>query len=60
MARERWEDVIAYYRTYISIIQPLLQETRREIINLSPEDLINTEILKYLLVNTIRNGVYIF
>ena len=57
MARERWEDVIAYYRTYISIIQPLLQETRREIINLTPEDIINTEILKEILKKEIKRSV---
>jgi hypothetical protein len=57
MARERWEDVIAYYRTYISIIQPLLQETRREVLNLTPDDIINTEILKEILKKEIKRSV---
>jgi len=26
MARERWEEIVAYYKTYISILQPLLKD----------------------------------
>ncbi|MHA1584952.1 MAG: hypothetical protein ACTSWL_06830 [Promethearchaeota archaeon] len=44
MARERWEDVIAYYKTYINIIQPLLKETRRMILSLEPQQLTDHQV----------------
>ncbi|UYP45901.1 hypothetical protein NEF87_002186 [Candidatus Lokiarchaeum ossiferum] len=49
MARERWEDIVAYYKTYISIIQPLLHETKRTILDLDLEQLGNIDNLKEIL-----------
>ncbi|MHA1473796.1 MAG: hypothetical protein ACTSQ5_01275, partial [Promethearchaeota archaeon] len=41
MARERWEEIVAYYKTYISILQPLLRETKRLFLDLTPEELLD-------------------
>ncbi len=57
MVRERWEDVIAYYRTYISIIQPLLQETRRDILDLQPSQVVDNVTLASLLDEEIKRKV---
>lgn len=57
MVRERWEDVIAYYKTYISIIQPLLEETRRDILDLNPAQIIDTELLNSILDDEIKRKV---
>lgn len=57
MVRERWEDVIAYYKTYISIIQPLLEETRRDILNLEPDQIIEREVLNSILEEEIKRSV---
>ena len=46
MARERWEEIVAYYKTYISIIQPLLKETRTIILKLEDESLLDMASLK--------------
>ncbi len=45
MVREKWEEILAYYKTYISIIQPLLREARVIIMNSKLEELLNTEFL---------------
>ncbi|MHA1775385.1 MAG: hypothetical protein ACTSWC_01350 [Promethearchaeota archaeon] len=41
MARERWEDVVAYYRTYLSLVQSLIKEVKTIILHISPSDLLN-------------------
>ena len=46
MARERWEEIVAYYKTYISIIQPLIKETRSIILKLEDESLLDMASLK--------------
>ena len=42
MARERWEEIVAYYNTYSSIIQQLLKETRAIIRDLKDESLLDS------------------
>ncbi|WP_457558387.1 hypothetical protein [Candidatus Harpocratesius sp.] len=49
MARERWEDVVAYYRTYLSLVQSLIKETKTLINDISPSDLLKTETIKEIL-----------
>ncbi|RLI63612.1 MAG: hypothetical protein DRO88_09445 [Promethearchaeia archaeon] len=41
MARERWEEIVALYKTYISILQPLLRETRRLFLDLTSDELLD-------------------
>ncbi len=57
MARERWEDIVAYYKTYISIIQPLLYEAKRTILDLEHNQLENTEILLDILEEESKRSV---
>ncbi|MBD3254701.1 MAG: hypothetical protein GF383_06390 [Candidatus Lokiarchaeota archaeon] len=45
MVREKWNDIYPRYLTFISHMRPILRETRRIIINLDPDLLIDTEIL---------------
>jgi hypothetical protein len=49
MVREKWEEIVAYYRTYIGIIQPLLMETRVVILEQDPEKLIDPATLNTIL-----------
>ena len=51
MARERWEEIVAYYKTYISILQPLLKETKRLFLDLTPEELLDFSSLQEKLEN---------
>ncbi|MHA1883416.1 MAG: hypothetical protein ACW96S_00060 [Promethearchaeota archaeon] len=43
--REKWTDILPRYLTFISHMRPILRETRRIIINLDPDLLLDTEIL---------------
>ena len=61
MARERWEEIVAYYKTYISILQPLLKETKRLFLDLTSEELLDFSALQEKLeketkrkVNTVK------
>ena len=43
--REKWTDILPRYMTFISHMRPILRETRRIIIGLDPDLLLDTEIL---------------
>ncbi|MFX1311824.1 MAG: hypothetical protein ACFFHD_04305 [Promethearchaeota archaeon] len=43
--REKWTDILPRYLTFISHMRPILRETRRIIINLDSDLLLDTEIL---------------
>ncbi|MFX1344234.1 MAG: hypothetical protein ACFFBC_08480 [Promethearchaeota archaeon] len=43
--REKWTDIFPRYLTFISHMRPILRETRRIIIDLDPDLLLDTEIL---------------
>jgi len=43
--REKWTDIFPRYLTFISHMRPILRETRRIIINLDPDLLLDTDIL---------------
>jgi hypothetical protein len=43
--REKWTDIFPRYLTFISHMRPILRETRRIIIDLDPDLLVDTEIL---------------
>jgi len=43
--REKWTDILPRYLTFISHMRPILRETRRIIINLDADLLLDTEIL---------------
>ncbi len=43
--REKWTDILPRYMTFISHMRPILRETRRIIIELDPDLLLDTEIL---------------
>ncbi|MHA1986704.1 MAG: hypothetical protein ACW98D_08705 [Promethearchaeota archaeon] len=43
--REKWTDILPRYLTFISHMRPILRETRRIIIELDPDLLIDTEVL---------------
>ena len=43
--REKWTDILHRYLTFITHMRPILRETRRIIINLDPDLLLDTEIL---------------
>ena len=43
--REKWTDILPRYLTFITHMRPILRETRRIIINLDPDLLLDTEIL---------------
>ncbi len=49
MARERWEDVVAYYRTYLSLVQSLIKESKTMIIKLEPSQIMEEGVLQELL-----------
>jgi hypothetical protein len=49
MVREKWEEIVAYYKTYIGVIQPLLNETRATVLSLDPEIFANPENLDEIL-----------
>jgi hypothetical protein len=57
MAREKWEEIVAYYKTYMAIIEPLLLETRRTVIRFEPEELIDKENLEGILEEEIKRKV---
>ncbi len=57
MPRERWEDIVAYYKTYISILQPLLKETKRLFLDLTPEELLDFSSLHEKLENETKRKV---
>lgn len=43
--REKWTDIFPRYLTFITHMRPILRETRRIIINLDPDLLLDTDIL---------------
>jgi len=43
--REKWTDILPRYLTFITHMRPILRETRRIIIDLDPDLLLDTEIL---------------
>ncbi|MFX0083136.1 MAG: hypothetical protein ACFE94_15425 [Candidatus Hodarchaeota archaeon] len=43
--REKWTDILPRYLTFISHMRPILRETRRIIIELDPDLLLDTEVL---------------
>ena len=45
MVREKWTDILPRYMTFISHMRPILRETRRIIIDLDPDLLLDIEIL---------------
>ncbi len=45
MVREKWTDILPRYLTFISHMRPILRETRRIIIELDPDLLIDPEVL---------------
>ncbi len=49
MAREKWTDIAALYKTYIGIIEPLLRETSVIIRELDPEELLDPEVIAGIL-----------
>ena len=50
--REKWTDIFPRYLTFISHMRPILRETRRIIINLDADLLLDTEILDKILAHT--------
>jgi hypothetical protein len=45
MPRETWSDILAYYLNYIENFQPVLRQTRRFILNLKPEYILEKDYL---------------
>ncbi|MFX0188213.1 MAG: hypothetical protein ACFE8A_10805 [Candidatus Hodarchaeota archaeon] len=45
MVREKWTDILPRYMTFISHMRPILRETRRIILGLDPDLLLDIEIL---------------
>ncbi len=45
MVREKWTDILPRYLTFISHMRPILRETRRIIIELDPDLLLDPEVL---------------
>ena len=45
MVREKWTDILPRYMTFISHMRPILRETRRIILNLDPDLLLDIEVL---------------
>lgn len=42
MPREKWEEIVAYYRTYIGVIDPVLKESRAIVMGLKPDQLMDS------------------
>ena len=59
MARERWEDVVAYYRTYLSLVQSLIKESKTMIIKLEPSQIMEEGVLQELLDNHSPHHIYL-
>jgi hypothetical protein len=57
MVREKWEEIVPYYRTYISVILPLFNETRATILGLKPEDLLIPDTLDAILEEENKRSV---
>ncbi len=49
MAREKWTDIAALYKTYIGIIEPLLKEARVILLELDPELLMDPMTIERIL-----------
>lgn len=45
MPRETWSDILAYYLNYIENFQPVLRQTRRFLLNLKPEYILEKDFL---------------
>jgi hypothetical protein len=45
MVRETWSEILAYFLNYVTNMQPVLAQTRKFLLDLHPEDLMNREIL---------------
>jgi len=45
LVREKWTDILPRYMTFISHMRPILRETRRIILNLDPDLLLDIEVL---------------
>ena len=58
MAREKFEEIVAYYKTYTSIIQPLLKETKLSILELEAEQLLEDGVLQAILQKEIKRKVH--
>ena len=43
MAREKWSDIVALYKTYLSVIEPNIKETALIIREMDPEDILDHE-----------------
>ncbi len=55
--REKWTDILPRYLTFISHMRPILRETRRIIIELDPDLLLDTEILDKILQEEEKRSV---
>jgi len=58
MARERWEEIVAYFKKYLSILQPLIRETKRLFLDLTPEELLDISSLKEKLEKETKRSVH--
>lgn len=57
MVREKWEEIVAYYKTYIGVIQPILNETRATILGLEPDLLLIPETISKILEEDNKRSV---
>src|SRR6056297_610536 len=57
MAREKWTDIAALYKTYIGIIEPLLKEARVFILEMPPEDLVDPTTIERILEKETKRKV---
>jgi len=58
MAREKWEEIVAYYKTYISILQPLLREIKRTIIEIPADELVKPETIPAIIEEETKRKVH--
>ncbi len=56
MPREKWEEIVAYYRTYVGIIDPIFKQVRGIILQLTPDQIMEkTPLDEILEEDTKRN-----
>jgi hypothetical protein len=58
MPRETWSDILAYYLNYIEHMQPILEQTKRFLLNINPDDIIRQEVLDEALEKEEKRSVH--
>lgn len=58
MPRETWSEILAYYNNYMSNLRPLLEQTKRFILDTKPEDLLKKEVVDEEIANEEKRSVH--